>query len=158
MTTILPAGDPKSTINRANVAETCGRCHGDKSVMQGSGITNQPFLSYRESVHAQAVARGNTSAAVCTDCHNSHDIRAASDAQSTIFKVNIPSTCGKCHVGIEKVYDQSVHGQLLAKGDKRGPVCTDIVRLSPRPMKFAVWNESCPNTPSNSDTPAPNVS
>src|SRR3954464_15240294 len=26
MTTILPPSDPKSTINRANIAETCGRC------------------------------------------------------------------------------------------------------------------------------------
>ena len=125
MSTILPAGDPKSTINRANVAETCGRCHGDKSVMQGSGITNQPFLSYRESVHAQAVARGNTGAAVCTDCHNSHDIRAASDAQSTIFKVNIPTTCGKCHESEAQQFAASVHGQAVARGVSRAPVCTD---------------------------------
>ena len=41
MTTMLPASDPKSTINRANIAETCGRCHGDKTVMQGSGISNR---------------------------------------------------------------------------------------------------------------------
>ena len=47
MTSILPASDPKSTINRSNIAETCGRCHGDKSVMQGSGISDRPFLSYR---------------------------------------------------------------------------------------------------------------
>src|ERR1043166_1298050 len=125
MTTILPASDPKSTINRANVAETCGRCHGDKSVMQGSGITNQAFLSYRESVHAQAVARGNTKAAVCTDCHNRHDIRAASDAQSSIFKVNIPNTCGKCHDGEAHEFNLSVHGQAVARGVSRAPVCTD---------------------------------
>lgn len=125
MATILPATDPKSTINRSNVAETCGRCHGDKSVMQGSGITNQPFLSYRESVHAQAVAQGNTGAAVCTDCHNSHDIRAASDAQSTIFKANIPGTCGKCHDNEAKEFVISVHGQAVARGVSRAPVCTD---------------------------------
>jgi cytochrome c553 len=60
MTTVLPATDPNSTINRNNIAETCGRCHGDKSVMQGSGISDRPFLSYRESVHAKALAQGNT--------------------------------------------------------------------------------------------------
>jgi formate dehydrogenase gamma subunit len=125
MTTILPASDPKSTINRANVAETCGRCHGDKSVMQGSGITNQPFLSYRESVHAQAIARGNTRAAVCTDCHNSHDIRPASDAQSSIFKANIPRTCGKCHENEANEFTASVHGQAVTRGVSRAPVCTD---------------------------------
>ena len=97
MGTIVAANDPKSTIHRANIAETCGRCHGDKSVMQGSGISDRPFLSYRESVHAKAIALGNTNAAVCTDCHKSHDILPAADSQSTIAKVNIPSTCGKCH-------------------------------------------------------------
>ena len=84
LTTLLPAADPKSTINRSNIAETCGRCHGDKSVMQGSGISERPFLSYRESVHAKAMALGNRNAAVCTDCHNSHDIQPASNPKSSI--------------------------------------------------------------------------
>ena len=125
MTTILPPSDPGSTINRALIAETCGKCHGDKSVMQGSGISNRPFLSYRESVHAKAMARGNTSAAVCTDCHNSHDIEPASNAQSSIAKVNIPATCGKCHRTEADEFVQSIHGQAVARGVSRAPVCTD---------------------------------
>jgi formate dehydrogenase gamma subunit len=125
MTTILPASDPKSTINRANIAETCGRCHGDKSIMQGSGISNQPFLSYRESVHAKAIARGNMSAAVCTDCHNSHDIEPASNQQSSIAKVNVPNTCGKCHRSEANEFIQSIHGQAVTRGVSRAPVCTD---------------------------------
>ncbi|HYW73604.1 MAG TPA: cytochrome b/b6 domain-containing protein, partial [Pyrinomonadaceae bacterium] len=125
MTTILPGSDPKSTINRANIAETCGRCHGDKSVMQGSGISNQPILAYRESVHAKAIARGNMSAAVCTDCHNAHDIAPASSQQSTIARVNIPNTCGKCHATEAREFMQSIHGQALARGVSRTPVCTD---------------------------------
>ena len=32
------------------------------------------------------------------------------------------------------------------------------MRLSPRPRKFAVWNDSWPKNPSNCDTPAPKVS
>ncbi|HXI74632.1 MAG TPA: cytochrome b/b6 domain-containing protein [Pyrinomonadaceae bacterium] len=123
--TILPPNDPKSTINRANIAETCGRCHGDKSAMKGSGISNRPFLSYRESVHAKAIARGNMSAAVCTDCHGSHDIESASNQQSSIAKVNIPNTCGKCHSAEANEFAQSVHGQAVARGVSRAPVCTD---------------------------------
>src|SRR4051812_42291915 len=69
LTTMLPKSDPRSTINRSNLAETCGKCHGDPSMMKGTGISERPFISYRESVHAQAVARGNPNAAVCTDCH-----------------------------------------------------------------------------------------
>jgi formate dehydrogenase gamma subunit len=125
MTTILPPSDPKSTINRANIAETCGRCHGDKSVMQGSGISSQPILAYRESVHAKAIARGNMSAAVCTDCHNAHDIEPAANQQSTIARVNIPNTCGKCHATESREFMQSIHGQALVRGVSRTPVCTD---------------------------------
>jgi formate dehydrogenase gamma subunit len=122
---MLPATNPNSTINRANIAETCGKCHGDKSVMQGSGISDRPFLSYRESVHAQAVARGNTAAAVCTDCHNGHDIQPASNSQSSIARVNIAATCGKCHQTESSEFVQSVHGQAVTRGVSRAPACTD---------------------------------
>ncbi len=135
-TTIRPASDPNSTINRATIAETCGKCHGDKSVMQGSGISDRPFLSYRESVHAQAVARGNTRAAVCTDCHNSHDIQPAANAQSSIAKVNIPSTCGKCHQKEAAEFIQSVHGQAVTRGVSRAPVCTDCHGIHNIKMPF----------------------
>jgi len=125
MTTMLPASDPASPINRANIAATCGRCHGDQSVMQGSGISNRVFLSYRESVHAKAMARGNLSAAVCTDCHRAHDILPASNGQSSIAKVNIPQTCGQCHSSEAAEFMQSVHGHAVARGVSRAPVCTD---------------------------------
>src|SRR5687768_2383631 len=125
LTKILPASDPESTISRSNIAETCGRCHGDKSIMRGSGISDRPFLSYRESVHAKALAQGNISAAVCTDCHNRHDILPAADPQSPIAKVNIPATCSKCHQSESAEVMQSVHGQAVTRGVSRSPVCTD---------------------------------
>jgi formate dehydrogenase gamma subunit len=125
LTTVLPPGDPRSTISRTNIAETCGRCHGDKSILKGSGISDRPFLSYRESVHAKALAQGNVSAAVCIDCHRSHDILPASDPQSPIAKVNIPATCSKCHQAESTEFMQSIHGQAVTRGVSRSPVCTD---------------------------------
>ena len=65
------------------------------------------------------------SAAVCTDCHNSHDILPASNAQSSIAKTNIASTCGKCHQTESGEFVKSVHGQAVARGVSRSPVCTD---------------------------------
>ena len=135
MSTILPTRDPKSTINRANIAKTCGSCHGDKSAMDGTGISNRPFISYQESVHARAIMGGNDKAAVCTDCHNSHDIMPASDVRSTIFKANISKTCGQCHPSIATEYRGSVHGEAVARGVSRSPICTDchgIHNIKPR--------------------------
>jgi formate dehydrogenase gamma subunit len=120
--------------------------------MQGSGISNQVFLSYRESVHAKAIARGNMSAAVCTDCHNAHDIEPAANQQSSIAKVNIPNTCGKCHRSEANEFIESVHGQAVVRGVSRAPVCTDchgihnIVQpfdTNSKQATTAVGTESC---------------
>jgi cytochrome b subunit of formate dehydrogenase len=122
---LLPASDPKSMVNHANIPATCGSCHGQKFVMEPSGNSTQPFLSYQESVHGRAVAAGSEKAAVCTDCHGVHAILSASDSQSSIFKFNVPATCGKCHSAVEQEFMQSIHGQAIARGNWQAPVCTD---------------------------------
>jgi cytochrome b subunit of formate dehydrogenase len=125
ISTILPKDNPKSSINRANIAQTCGKCHSDPSLMATGGITNRPFLAYQESVHGKALSHGNLKAAVCTDCHKSHDILPANDAQSTISKFNVAKTCGQCHGEISLEFTNSVHGTSLARGNYQSPNCTD---------------------------------
>jgi len=63
---ILAAGDPRSTVNHANIPTTCGKCHTemDKTLAQ--------------SVQGQAIARGNGPAQVCTDCHGIHSTKTHS--------------------------------------------------------------------------------
>jgi len=122
---LLAASNPKSKVNHVNIAATCGTCHGQKFVMEASGHSAQPYLSYQESVHGRAVAAGSEKAAVCTDCHGAHEILAASDPKSSIFKFNVPGTCAKCHGAVQQEFAQSVHGQAIARGNSQAPVCTD---------------------------------
>jgi cytochrome b subunit of formate dehydrogenase len=122
---LLPASDPKSRVNHANIPATCGSCHGQKFVMEASGHSNQPYLSYQESVHGKAVAAGSDKAAACTDCHGSHEILQASDPKSSIFKFNVPATCAKCHGPVEQEFMASIHGQAITRGNWQAPVCTD---------------------------------
>lgn len=122
---ILPSSDPQSRTYKTNIPATCGSCHGVKFVLEGSGISSQPFFSYQESVHGKAVAAGSMKAAVCTDCHKSHDIRPPGDPQSSIFKFNVPNTCAQCHDGVKQVYMRSIHGQAITRGNWQAPVCTD---------------------------------
>ena len=82
---LKPADDPASPVNRANVAETCGGCH--------QGI----LTDYRQSIHAEALARGVKEAPTCTGCHGEHTIAAPSDPASRVAPRNIPKTCGSCH-------------------------------------------------------------
>jgi cytochrome b subunit of formate dehydrogenase len=122
---IVASSDPKSRVHHTNIPNTCGGCHGQKFVMEASGHSAQPFVSYQESVHGRAVASGSERAAVCTDCHGTHEILQASDAKSSIFKFNVPATCAKCHGAVEQEFLQSIHGQAVARGNWQAPVCTD---------------------------------
>jgi cytochrome b subunit of formate dehydrogenase len=123
--TILPASNPKSPVFHSNIPATCGGCHGQKFLMESTGNSAQPFVSYQESVHGRAVENGSQSAAVCTDCHGAHDILPANNAASLINKFNVPATCGKCHNAIQTVFTRSIHGQAIARGNSLAPVCTD---------------------------------
>jgi len=83
---ILPANDPKSSVNHQRIPETCGQCHGDIA------------KAFAASVHGQAAARGVREAPVCTDCHGEHRILAPSEPGSPVFATNVPKlTCGRCH-------------------------------------------------------------
>jgi nitrate/TMAO reductase-like tetraheme cytochrome c subunit len=91
--TILPASDPKSPVSHSNIPATCGSCHGQKLLMQSTGGSSQVFVAYQDSVHGRAVKNGSQTAAVCTDCHGSHQILPANDARSLVNKFNVPATC-----------------------------------------------------------------
>jgi formate dehydrogenase gamma subunit len=122
---IVPSAEKTSPTNHLNVPKTCGACHGQKFVMESSGVSTQPAFSYQQSVHGRAVAAGNEKAADCVDCHKAHDVLRANDARSPIFKFNIPQTCGTCHGEVSEVYLTSVHGKAMARGNDKSPVCTD---------------------------------
>ena len=62
---------------------------------------------------------------------------------------------------VDAAGDGAVEQVRLGEGDlvvlRARAACSDTRRLSPRPRKFEVWNDSWPKKPSNCDTPAPNV-
>lgn len=122
---LLPASDPNSRVHHTNIPATCGACHSQKFVMEDGGQSAEMVASYEQSVHGHAVAAGSEKAAVCTDCHGTHEILDAKDSKSPIFKFNVPQTCGKCHNSIAAEYQQSIHGQAVAQGNWSAPVCTD---------------------------------
>jgi hypothetical protein len=122
---ILPSSDPNSKVSHLNIPATCGSCHGQKFVMESSGHSTQPFTLYEESVHGKKLANGNGKAAVCTDCHGTHEILGANNPKSSIFKFNVPNTCGQCHDKVKQDFVASIHGQAVGRGNWQAPVCTD---------------------------------
>jgi cytochrome b subunit of formate dehydrogenase len=122
---ILAAADPQSPVSHTRIPATCGRCHGQRFLMESNGVSAQPFLSYQDSVHGRAVANGSEQAAVCTDCHAAHAVLPANNPRSPISRLNVAATCGNCHAAIEQTFTESIHGQAIAQGNQLAPTCTD---------------------------------
>jgi cytochrome b subunit of formate dehydrogenase len=124
---IAPVKDPASPVFKLNLPQTCAKCHSNAKLAKEYEMKRpQAAAQYAESIHGRALLKmGLIVAPSCNDCHGVHDIKRGVDRDAPINHANVAKTCGKCHVGIEETYAKSVHGQLLASGDKRGPVCTD---------------------------------
>lgn len=115
--------DPASPVHHDNLAKTCGRCHADRKLMAKRKITIPEAVQlFEKSVHGRA---GNQKAASCNDCHESHRLKRATDPASSIYRLNIPNTCGKCHAKETEAYTVGVHGTALERGVTASPVCTD---------------------------------
>jgi len=121
-----PIRNADSPVFKMNLPSTCARCHTNAAMSAEYQIKYpQAAAQYLDSIHGRALLKlGLIVAPSCNDCHGIHDIKRSVDRSSPIHPSNIAKTCGKCHVGVEKIYNESVHGQLLARGATNAPVCT----------------------------------
>lgn len=122
-------------ISRLKIPALCATCHSDVRRMNPFGLPTDQLAQYLTSHHGEAIAKGDTDAAVCIDCHGAHGIRPPRDPSSPVSPANVPATCGRCHGDsalmskhqlpstAEALYRGSVHGRLLAKGDTAAPNC-----------------------------------
>jgi hypothetical protein len=107
---VLPKTDPASSVNRANIPATCGRCH--------HGI-QEMFL---QSVHATEVGRTEKELPVCSDCHSAHTIRRTDENG---FMLDIMAKCGRCHEAIARTYFDTYHGKVSQLGYTKTAKCYD---------------------------------
>ncbi len=135
---IVAVKDPASPVYPLNVVATCTRCHADPAYMRNynPSLAVDQLEKYRTSVHGTKNAAGDPKVAECASCHGSHNIRPANDAKSTVYAVNVPTTCARCHADAAYMkpygiptdqfdkYSTSVHGiALLQKHDVGAPAC-----------------------------------
>jgi len=120
---IRPHTDPASPVNRANLPQTCARCHANRALMTRRRITiPEAYELYTKSVHGRSK---DPRAATCSDCHESHNLRRANDPTSSIFRTNVPRTCGRCHTTEFAAFETGIHGQALRRGVTAAPNCTN---------------------------------
>jgi len=111
--------------DHANIPATWAAATGSRSSWSRNGGKRPGFHLLQASVHGRAVANGSKDAAVCTDCHGTHEILPANDPKSPISKFSVASTCGTCHTDVANTFNVSIHGQALGTAMRWPPTCTD---------------------------------
>jgi len=81
--------------------------------------------SYGASVHGLAHKAGQADAAICQDCHDSHEVLRSSSPASPLYFTRQAETCGACHPKEARDVQASVHGKAIAAGKRDAPTCTD---------------------------------
>ncbi len=100
---IRAPADPLSTVNPLNVADTCGKCHGNAEYMSGYQIPHDQPEKYKASVHAKALYdKHDLSAPTCNDCHGNHG--AVPPGITSVANV-----CGQCHGRQQSLFQASPH-------------------------------------------------
>jgi nitrate/TMAO reductase-like tetraheme cytochrome c subunit len=87
---------------RSSAKEVCGNCHADF------------YKAYNDYYHGRAYKRGASDAPACWDCHDYHTILPAKEGNSSVSKINLAKTCGRCHEDSSKrftEYARLIHGR-----------------------------------------------
>ena len=108
---VYPPGSEARTEWHLKIPDTCGKCHAKQRE------------EYAKSVHGKAVLQDkNQYAAVCSDCHSTHDVESPG-REST--KLAIVKNCGNCHADSLKSYTSTYHGQVNTLGHAYTAKCYD---------------------------------
>jgi cytochrome b subunit of formate dehydrogenase len=108
---IYPKGSNERKEWRLSVPDACGKCHAKEREL------------YATSVHGKAVLKDkNPAAAICSDCHTTHDI---ADPARDSAKLAITNNCGGCHADSLKSYTGTYHGQVNRLGYAHTAKCYD---------------------------------
>jgi predicted CXXCH cytochrome family protein len=118
-------GDPKASLTKANLLETCGKCH--------ANIVND----FKNSAHGKAYMKGGKDAPSCTKCHGEHSIQSVLKSDR-LSKINQADMCLGCHKdtklpsknykGEEELvshYEKSAHYIALQNGNLKSATCSD---------------------------------
>ena len=135
------------TVNTAELARSrhakvaCSQCHSEVSasrVRPCETITRKVDCAachaevgqqYQRSTHGQLLAKNDTNAPSCKECHGMHGVLGMHDPQSLTFPTNVPDLCARCHREGQKAavrytgaqheiiehYTESIHGRGLLK-------------------------------------------
>ena len=122
--------------SKRQIASLCASCHADPNQMRQFGLRSDEMAALHTSRHGQLLERGDDNAPTCTDCHEAHLIRRATDARSNTNPLNIPGLCARCHADAARMapygipadqfaqFSSSAHGEALFRDrNLAAPTC-----------------------------------
>lgn len=129
----------KTLKNKKEGVLECARCHSDPKRMLPYRIFIDEFKVYLTSAHGEGLfKRNDEKSAGCADCHTAHSVKSTDDPFSSVYFLNVPQTCARCHSNEDYMrkyqiptdqfekYKKSTHGILrLEKKDMRAPGCAE---------------------------------
>jgi len=107
---ITPIDNVANPASRLKIPYICGNCH------------TQVLNTYMTSVHGKEIGIGNTNAAVCSDCHSTHNIDTPNDVAG---RLAITAQCGNCHQESQESYTETYHGKVTRLGYGETAKCYD---------------------------------
>jgi len=107
---IAPIDNQVGSNARLEIPDTCGQCH------------SEVRDTYMTSVHGTEISNGNANAAVCSDCHTTHNIERPHDVSGRLV---ITENCGNCHHENLKTYADTYHGKITRLGYGETAKCYD---------------------------------
>jgi cytochrome b subunit of formate dehydrogenase len=108
---VYPKGSAIRAEWRLSIPNVCGKCH------------SKERDAYVTSVHGDEVMwKANPKAAICSDCHTTHDI---DDPGMDSSRLVITQNCGTCHQENLKTYLRTYHGQVNTLGYAYTAKCFD---------------------------------
>ena len=107
---VTPIDSKVGADDRLEIPEVCGKCHTEERDQ------------YFTSVHGEQILAGNANAAVCSDCHTTHNIEKP-NADSG--RLAITQQCGTCHDDKLESYLGTYHGKVTKLGYAQTAKCYD---------------------------------
>ena len=111
--------------------EVCAKCHASERINTKFNLPADRVATFFNSYHGLAAQYGSTVAADCASCHGYHRILPSSDTNSSINRIHLVETCGKCHRGANENFSFGkihVDGTTSNGGDGLGGQVNGWVR------------------------------
>jgi cytochrome b subunit of formate dehydrogenase len=120
---IFEAADPRSSVNRKNVAQTCGQCHVGELEKYKDSVHFQAATEEAKNGGKAALDRPNVeegkNAPTCPTCHTAHEITE----RGPKFRLASDRICGDCHKERLHRYLETYHGRAHDLGDVEVAAC-----------------------------------